>query len=511
MRARRPGFTLIELLVVIAIIAVLIALLLPAVQAAREAGRRAQCINNLKQIGLAIHNYSRRLQVLPFGKGPQLHGKSLPGTPVYARWSAQSQLLMFIEQGNLFNSINFNLRPRPPAWPATCRSCRRTRTRTARTRRRAGPRWPRSSAPPTADPSPIWPGGNNYLGQPADLGLRPQREQPSTVAPERSPARDLLLPQRRQARRASPTGRANGLLQREDPRAGHAESPDRRVRSSSHQTSLDAHLPQTCRSHQPPDGGPADQPAGDELGHGRDVLHHVQPRRAAQHQTCRRGYFPGTMANMPMQVPPSSHHPGGVNILMGDGSVQFIKRRDLPADLAGPGHPQRRRGDLRPIVTELAPISNWRRIMRTWYPEPGRGGPGAGSPPGSRGRMWERHGAVHADGRRGPQVAGGGPDRLAGRPAHGSIEGSSPPVWVVDSNWQSGEKLEAFQVLGEDDVDGSKQFTVRLTMKEPRGETEARYVVHGRDPIRVYRGEDFARAMDMDNQPEPPRARRRTR
>ena len=54
---RRPGFTLIELLVVIAIIAVLIALLLPAVQAAREAARRAQCVNNLKQLGIALHNY----------------------------------------------------------------------------------------------------------------------------------------------------------------------------------------------------------------------------------------------------------------------------------------------------------------------------------------------------------------------------------------------------------------------------------------------------------------------
>src|SRR5690242_5692248 len=105
MRTRRPGFTLIELLVVIAIIGVLIALLLPAVQAAREAGRRAQCINNLKQIGIAIHNYHGAFQALPFGKGPS-YGTVLPGTPVYARWSANSQLLMFIEQGNLFNSIN---------------------------------------------------------------------------------------------------------------------------------------------------------------------------------------------------------------------------------------------------------------------------------------------------------------------------------------------------------------------------------------------------------------------
>jgi hypothetical protein len=97
-----------------------------------------------------------------------------------------------------------------------------------------------------------------------------------------------------------------------------------------------------------------------------------------------------------------------------------------------------------------------------------------------------------------------------GRPI-GAIEGDTPPVRVADSNWRSGEKLEAFQVLGEGDVDGRKEFTVRLTMKQPRGEKEARYIVHGRDPIWVYRREDFARAMDMDNQPEPPRTRRRAR
>jgi len=91
------GFTLIELLVVIAIIGLLIALLLPAVQAAREAARRAQCINNLKQMGLALHNYvSANGDAIPWGIGPWSDD-----------WSAQTMLLPYVEQGALFNSINF--------------------------------------------------------------------------------------------------------------------------------------------------------------------------------------------------------------------------------------------------------------------------------------------------------------------------------------------------------------------------------------------------------------------
>ena len=96
------GFTLIELLVVIVIIAILIALLIPAVQAAREAARRAQCANNLKQIGLALAHYETSHQAYPFGVG----GGGPPGSP--GRWSAHSQFLPHYESSILFSSLNFS-------------------------------------------------------------------------------------------------------------------------------------------------------------------------------------------------------------------------------------------------------------------------------------------------------------------------------------------------------------------------------------------------------------------
>ena len=107
----RRGFTLIELLVVIAIIAVLIALLLPAVQAAREAARRAQCTNNLKQIGLALHNYHSGNDSFPLGSTEQLLAPGSSTMYQWNNWSIHAQLLPFVEQSPIYNAINFNFPP----------------------------------------------------------------------------------------------------------------------------------------------------------------------------------------------------------------------------------------------------------------------------------------------------------------------------------------------------------------------------------------------------------------
>jgi prepilin-type N-terminal cleavage/methylation domain-containing protein len=113
------GFALIELLVVIAMISVLIALLLPAVQSAREAARRAECVNNLKQIGLALHNYEEAVGTFPPGYVSSINLTVVDpcdfdqelqnGVDLGTGWAWGSMILPYLEQQPLYNSINFNL------------------------------------------------------------------------------------------------------------------------------------------------------------------------------------------------------------------------------------------------------------------------------------------------------------------------------------------------------------------------------------------------------------------
>ncbi len=323
MNRRRFGFTLIELLVVIAIIGVLISLLLPAVQKVREAANRTECLNNLKQIGLALHNYHDTHKSLPFGKGPN-YVKSRPGSAAYARWSAHSQLLPYIEQDNLYRSIDFTFPPETPGMggvipfmpafqnpnrenAAACRTVVKT-----------------FLCPSDATQVSIadWPGVNNYFANQSTWLCDLSEKQPSTIAPNELPTGVMYYLSKVRLTDII-DGTSNTAFFSERIRGGGFPNPRTDMFTMMNQTSLDATY-QACTSLDPTTAVPLTSVEGASWVMGEmccTTYNHVSPPNT---KTCAGMGFPGNMSNMAMQVPPSSFHPNIVNVLLGDGSVRPV-------------------------------------------------------------------------------------------------------------------------------------------------------------------------------------------
>jgi prepilin-type N-terminal cleavage/methylation domain-containing protein/prepilin-type processing-associated H-X9-DG protein len=296
MRHHRRGFTLIELLVVIAIIAVLIALLLPAVQAAREAARRAQCVNNLKQLGIACHNYHDVCGALPAAE-MVYNATSL---------SALSNLLPFMEQTNIFNSINFSFTYNTPTNNVL-------QNVTAQNTRVSSFICPSD----VADPHPEFGGQTNYMVNMGSWIVWMSASGPNAAL---APPNGIFYGNSATKIADVTDGLSNTTLFSERILADFNPAVVAPIAdvffSPAQPTTLDDAVA-ACLAidiYNPASAFPLFM--GAPWINGQHVCLHV-----TQPNTRSCGFFSALRACMP----PSSRHPGGVNLLAGDGSVKFIK------------------------------------------------------------------------------------------------------------------------------------------------------------------------------------------